>query len=54
MHSRQQKLEVVSRKLSAARGVKINQTSGRRNFTIARLERIISRSEVSRQSLGQP
>jgi hypothetical protein len=53
MHSCQQKLEVISGKLPAARGVKIDQTSDRRRLTITRLKRIISRAEVSRQSLIQ-
>jgi hypothetical protein len=53
MHSRQQKLEVISGKLSAAGGVKINQTGGRRRVTIVRLKRTITRSKVSRQGTRQ-
>jgi hypothetical protein len=53
MHSRQQKLEIISGKLSATRGMKIDQTNGRRAFTIACLKPIISRAEVSRQIISQ-
>jgi len=47
MHSRQQKLEIFSGKLSTASGVKINQSSGRRSSGIDRLEPIVSCSKVS-------
>jgi hypothetical protein len=53
MHSRQQKLQVISGELSAARSMKIDQTSGRRRLTVIGLKRIISRSKVSRQSAGK-
>jgi len=53
MHSRQQKSEVISGKLSAARGMKVDQTCGRRGFAIARLKRIISCADVARPSPGQ-
>src|SRR5881392_1453008 len=48
MHSRQQKFEVISRKLSAARGVKIAQASGGRWRAIATFKRFVSRAKVSR------
>jgi hypothetical protein len=53
MHPRQQKLQVISGKLAASRSMEISQANGRRRFTIVRLERIISRPKVSRQSAGK-
>jgi hypothetical protein len=49
----QQKLKTFASKLSTARSVKIGQASVRRQLTFAGFKRVVSRAEVSRQTVSQ-
>ena len=47
--ARQQELEIIGRKLSAAGGAQLGQTGDKRTLAVDRLQQIIRRAEIARQ-----